>query len=243
MTELHTYNDGSKLIRSTVYELMKIPNYRNQRYLDTTHAKKLGDDVEDVRFLDNGYRVIVMPDEDADGNAINQRYIVDGQHRMKVLIEARDKGHFEDFQVTYMEKRVKDDTEAIAYFDIINNAKPVAPQGPAEDSAVMVGRFTATLQREFTLGKKLCIKQGRTARPYLNIEDVREVLKKDHVDSLRRTKPTDFAARVWEWNRKEVDKFEKMNPFERDIKVNKCIEINFALALDPKLPWIAECLP
>ena len=83
MAVLVKYNDGSRLILSTVYELMKIPNWRGNRILDTDHARKLSGDIDDIRNLDKGYCVIVITEEDGAGREIRQRYIVDGQHRLK----------------------------------------------------------------------------------------------------------------------------------------------------------------
>ena len=73
--------------------------------------------------------------------------------------------------------------------------------------------------------------------------DVREVLKDRYIDSLRRTKPLDFAKRVWEWNRKKVIEFGiTRSSGKGDAMMDKCIARNFALAHDDKLPWIAACL-
>lgn len=248
-------------MRSTVYELMKIPIWPGQRIIDTDHARKLGGDIKELRFLDKGYCVIAIPDEDAVGKAIVQRYIVDGQHRMKVLMEAREAAFYEakefkNFTVTYTEKRVNDQTEANDYFyNIINNAKPLPP--PAVDPTRTVNSFVEELEEAFKLCAKACIKGHATKRPYLCIEDVREVLKKRDIDSLRNTKPDDFAKRVWEWNRKKIEEF-KIERRTRELsgevtsttkaveeknrKKERCIAVDFALAYDDELPWIAACL-
>jgi hypothetical protein len=243
MAVLVKYNDGSRLILSTVYELMKIPNWRGNRILDTDHARKLCGDVEDIRNLDKGYCVIVIPEEDGAGQEIKHRYIVDGQHRLSVLREARDTGFFPDFPVTYTEKDVDDQSAAIEYFNTINSMKPMPPQG--QDPKLLVGDFIGVLERQFRPSKKIDIriKQGRAHFPNISVEVLRPILA-GNIDRLRIIKPVAFAERVWQWNRAKVEEFarERSLSEEDDKRKDRCIEINFALAFDPKLPWIVACL-
>jgi len=243
MAVLVKYNDGSKLILSTAYELMKIPNWRGNRILDTDHARKLSGDIDDIRNLDKGYCVIVITEEDGAGKDIKQRYIVDGQHRLSVLREARDTGFFPDFPVTYTEKDVDDQSGAIEYFNTINSMKPMPPQG--QDPKLLVGDFISALEKQFTPSKKgdIRIKQGRAHFPNVSIEIVRTILA-GNIERVRSIKPIAFAERVWQWNRSKVEEFarERSLSEEDDRRKDRCIEINFALAYHPKLPWIAECL-
>jgi hypothetical protein len=240
-------------MRSTVYELMKIPNWRGNRIMDTDHARKLCGDIDDIRNLDKGYCVIVMTEEDGAGKEIKQRYIVDGQHRLSVLSEARDTGFFPDFPVTYTEKDVDDQSGAIEYFNTINSMKPMPPQG--QDPKLLVNDFIRDLEKQFTPSRKIDmrIKQGKSNFPNLSTEVVRPILA-ENIDKLRRIKPNTFAERVWRWNRAHIDKLaleqscvekkedDDKKKKEYDKRKDRCIEINFALALDPKLPWIAACL-
>ena len=251
---LHTNHDGSRLMRSTVYELMKIPNWRGNRILDTDHARKLGGDIKEFRFLDKGYCVIVMTEEDGAGKEIKQRYIVDGQHRLSVLSEARDTGFFPDFPVTYTEKDVDDQSGAIEYFNTINSMKPMPPQG--QDPKLLVNDFISALEKQFTPSRKvdIRIKQGKAYFPNISIEAVRPILAAN-IDRLRGIKAIAFAESVWRWNRASIDNLaremgittksedDSKKKKEEDKRKDRCIEINFALALDPKLPWILACLP
>ena len=239
---LHTYNDGSRLMRSTVYELMKIPIWPGQRIFDPEHAKRLKDSIEDIRTLDSDYHLIVNRELREDG-IIETREVVGGQHRLHILREARDSSFFDNFQITYTEKFVDGSEEALAYFNKISSSKPMHFD---EDEGLMVGRFIVALEKEFTPARKadICIKTHRTTRPFLYIEDVREVLKERHIDRLRRTKPDDFAKRVWEWNRAKVLEMEMtMALGGAPPMLVRCHSRNFALAYDPKLPWILACLP
>lgn len=263
--KLHEYNDGSRLILSTVHELMKIPNWDGNRIMDTEHAKKLGVEIENIENLDRGYCVIVMTETDGSGKTVEQRYIVDGQHRMDVLKKARDAAFYEskdfrNFEVTYTEKNVESEIEANKYFNTINNMKPMPPHG--EEPKRLVGDFIGALETEFDSLKKKsdkCFRQLKTTRPYIHNQDVREILEAN-IERVWRIKPTDFAKRVWDWNRKKIEEFkdERIKRREREIagedmtttkataernkKKDRCVEVDFALAYYDDLPWILACL-
>lgn len=246
-TKLHTYHDGSSLMLSTVYNLMKIPNWRGNRILDTDHAKKLQSTVENVQLLDKGYYVIVVPETDAGGNVIEQRYIVDGQHRLSILKEARETGFFPDFPVTYIEKVVESESEAIEYFNTINSMKPMPPQDEDSTPETVINRCIVALEKEFNTSKKKtdwCLRATETRRPFLCVHDIRPLLH-SNMGRLRLVKPTEFARRVRAWNDKKVEEIElqmAMTIGVPPIRI-KCHERRFVLALDPKLPWILACLP
>jgi len=266
-TILHEYNDGSRLILSTVHELMKIPNWDGNRIMDTDHARKLGSDIEKLENLDRGYCVIVITEKDATGKDITQRYTIDGQHRLDVLKKARDAAFYEakefkDFKVTYTEKDVDGDSEAIEYFNQINNMKPMEQR--TKEPKLLVGDFIGELEKKFDSLKKKsdkCFRQLNTHRPYIHNDAVREMLMFEvNIDRVRRIKPIDFAKRVWEWNRKKIEEFkdERIKRREREIagedmtttkaaeernkRKERCIKVDFALAYYDDLPWILACL-
>jgi hypothetical protein len=242
-TLLHTNHDGSRLMRSTVHKLLEYPVWRGQRIIDLDHAKRLRDSIEDIRNLDSDYHLIVKREVHADGRIIETREVVGGQHRRSILLEEKACLRLPDFPVTYTEKDVESEAGAEAYFNKISSSKPMHFD---EDPSLMVGRFLVALEKEFTPAKKsdICIKSHKTMRPFLNIEDVRTGLKEHHLERLRRTKPVDFAKRVWAWNRAKVLEME-MTIATGDVPppmMIKCHGRNFALAYDTKLPWIASCL-
>lgn len=233
-------------MKSTVYQLLGFAVWKGQRILDLEHAKRLKDSIDDIRNLDSDYHVIVKREPHVDGKTIVEvREVVGGQHRLHILREARDSSFFPDFPITYTEKFVDGEEEARAYFNKISSSKPMHFD---EDPSLMVGRFLVALEKEFTPARRadICIKSHRTTRPFLYIEDVRAVLKEERmIERLRRTKPVDFAKRVWEWNRKKVLDMEMTIATGETPPPTmvRCHERKFALAFDPKLPWILACLP
>ena len=242
-TLLHKYNDGSRLMLGTVHRLLEYPVWRGQRIIDLEHAKRLRDSIDDIRNLDSDYHLIVKREKHIDGTIIETREFVGGQHRRGIMLEEKACLRLPDFPVTYTEKDVESEAEAEAYFNKISSSKPMHFD---EDPGLMVGRFIVALEKQFTPSRKIDmrIKQSKANFPNLYIEAVRPILAAN-IDRLRRTKPIAFAERVWEWNNKEVDNFARERAFSKDEdkRKDRCIEIKFALALDPKLPWILACLP
>ena len=239
---LHTYNDGSRLMRSTVYELLEFGIWRGQRIFDAEHAKRLKDTIEKLENLDCDYHVIVKREVHADGRVIEIPEVVGGQHRLSILRDAKASGFFPDFPITYTLKYVDSEAEAEAYFNKISSSKPMHFD---EDPGLMVGRFIVALERAFATPRRadMCIRQSLTRRPYLYIEDVRPILVAN-IDRLRRTKPVDFANRVKEWNSKKVEEFMRIRSQALgDDRMDRCIDRNFTLAYSAGLPWIAACLP
>ena len=113
---LHTNNDGSRLMRSTAYELLEYSVWRGQRIIDLEHAKRLRDSIDDIRNLDSDYHLIVKRELHLDGRIIETRELVGGQHRRSILLEEKACLRLPDFPVTYTEKDVESEAEAEAYF-------------------------------------------------------------------------------------------------------------------------------
>ena len=237
--ELHTYNDGSVLKKTTIQALLKIPNWKGNRILDERHAEKLAYSIESMESLDKGYFVIVIEEPDAAGKITEQRYIVDGQHRLSIL---RKTYFLSDFSVTVTEKYVNSESEAIEYFNSINSSKPIHWE---EDPIMIVNRFLAALEKEFNAGLKksdLLIRNTKTVRPFLCIEDVRQALI-PLVDRLKGMKPVEFAANVRVWNTRKLTDLELAVSQAPDGMSEKCIARKFALAdRFSSLPWIVAAL-
>jgi len=236
---LHTYHDGSILKRTTIQEVLKVQNWQGNRILNVDHAAKLAASIKDKRMLDRGYSMIVIDEKDADDNPIEQRYIVDGQHRMYVLKAELFLG---DFPVTVTEKHVASEAEAIEYFNSINNSKPIAWK---EDPSMIINRYVSALESVFNAGLAMnskLIRVGRTVRPFLNIDDIRQALKHCDISRLKSINPADFVSRVREWNGLKVRELEVAVSMKPDTISEKCIARKFALAFYPTLPWLLVAL-
>lgn len=237
-TTLHTYADGSKLIRTSIRNLQAIPIWKGNRIIDNAHVHRiitiLERDGTDVSHLDSGYKVITYDEEDAGQNTIRQSYVVDGQHRLAVIEEIGDGLVFD---VTYTVKEVADEAEAIEYFNKINTAKPIQFE---EDPNLIVNRFINAIVSAFPAKKKL-IRSTKTKRPYLFVEDLRTNLTR-YVDRLRHTRPEIVAREVVEWNTARCSELElelAMIPTARNVGIKQqAIALQFALAVDGTCDWL-----
>jgi hypothetical protein len=236
---LHTYNDGSILKKTTIQALLKIPNWKGNRILDEVHADKLASSIDRMESLDKGYFVIVIEEPDAAGKITEQRYVVDGQHRLSILRRTFMLG---DFPATVTEKYVKSESEAIEYFNSINSSKPIHWE---EDPMMVVNRFLAALETEFNAGLKkgdLLIRNAKTCRPFLCVDDIRQALI-PLVERLKGMKPLEFAANVRAWNTRKLADLELAISVKPDCMTEKCIARKFALAdRFSSLPWIVAAL-
>lgn len=242
-TVLHTYADGSKLIRTSIQWLLKLQIWKGNRILDHDHVKMIRDglvrDGTTIRSLDSGYQIIVYDEEDALGRTVQQRYIIDGQHRFTVIQECISP--FEDFPITVVEKTVANEAEAVEYFNRINASKPLQYK---EDPNLVVNRFILAIEKAFT-SKKKPIRISKTKRPYICIDDIRRELLK-HVDVLRNMRAEVFIAKLLAWNEKKLKELELELSYmtmtkDKSIK-ETAVEIHFALGVQNRATWLIDSL-
>lgn len=252
-TALHTYSDGSTLVKTTIQQILKIPVWKGNRILIREHVRNIASQVGgNLRLLDSGYHCIVYPEVDAVGNRIDQRYLVDGQHRAEVIREYLSACHglmeditgtrsvqtaqsalSFDFPCTMRVIVVGSETEAIEYFNTLNNAQPIRFDA---DPNLAVNATILALEKEFNTTKKnLAIRQTKTKRPYLHVNDLRAVLL-PFADKLTRTRIPEFVKAVRAWNEAECA------TRKADTVGEKCHTLKFFLAYYPDLRWVRECL-
>ena len=123
--ELYKLNDGSSMKLISAKELINVEVWKGNRVIDLKHVAKIqtkiGTDFEKLKKLDNGYRIVSIEAKDATGEYVLEYYVVDGQHRLKVLQEFYKSNLFaDDFKIVVIEKRVKSETDIINYFNEIN---------------------------------------------------------------------------------------------------------------------------
>jgi hypothetical protein len=240
---MHRFHDGSVLRTISAKELIAIPVWKGNRILDTDHASTIQKKMANIRHLDSGYKIIKYMEADASGVTRLQSYLIDGQHRAHVLRE-----HFlstlceADFTVVATEKSVSSESEAIEYFNVINNVKP---QRWAHDPKILVNQYIMELERRFNpkAKKDFVIRQGATKRPYLSVDRLREVLL-ENVKSLGQD-----SAAIQEFGRRAVEKNAELltgapmlilantkdSPF-----YERAAKEKFMLAVDIRLRWIKE---
>lgn len=225
-------------------ELVRIDIWKGNRTIDTSHVETLAAAVgRNLRRLATGYHVVQYEEPDATGRLVSKTCIVDGQHRARVLRDAERAGALLDFDCIVEEQPVADELAIIVYFNQLNNAKP---QQWDVDTTLISNHYIAKLSEAFNTKERL-FRQGRTRRPYISCDAVREVLLKHHTRlSLHEERIKEFVARVQEWNADKIRKADiafVVGEGGKDADMmKKCVDHQFMLGFDPKLSWIAECL-
>lgn len=240
---LHTYNDGSKLVRMSVHTLLSTPIWCGNRIIDMAHVQAIKDAIcitaTSICALDSGYKLITFMEEDAAGKPIEVRRIIDGQHRIEViraLLPLCD-----DFIITATVKHVESEADAVDYFNTINNSKPIQYE---EDPKVVVQRYMKALDESFPKKAKF-FREAKTRRPYVQKSELIQVLVK-YANQLRKHKPDVFAKEVLAWNVKHLKELELEELMEGSVKdagiKGHAVEIKFALGIDTHFKWIEQVL-
>lgn len=252
MTYLHTYADGSNLFTMSARALAQIPIWKGNRIIDFTHVQQIKNSIlGHINLLDSGYKIIKYiqeihgedEDEDEDKSeskitSMTQSFIIDGQHRLMIL-----KDYFEadilvkdDFLVTLTEIRVESETDAIEYFNKINNTRPIKFE---EDINLIMNKYIECLIKEFSPKMKL-FRTSATKRPFLSVDKFREALQK-HGDKIKHIPLARFIEQCKMINRSIIQELELRltNEKDKEIKlIRRIIELDFALAWDDKFRWL-----
>ena len=244
---LHTYNDGSVLKTMSARELITIPIWKGNRILDKTHAEEIKRAIgSKINLLDSGYSIVKYKEEYTDGSIVVSSYLIDGQHRASVIRDFYSLAICEpDFLVTVREKAVESESEAIEYFNALNNVKA---QSWKTEPNILINMYIKALETQFNKNKKcLLIRSDKaTKRPYLSANSLRDVLN-NNIAYLKHSADYihTFVQKVCEYNKKQIDYFELESTREhvKDAKIKeRSVSNNFTLAYDVKLPWVREIL-
>lgn len=221
-----------------------IPIWQGNRTLDLEHAKKIKEAIgSDIKKLDHGFHIIKYDELSTDNTYVEQVYIIDGQHRIWVIKDyIREHDVSLDFNILVIEKKVSCELEAIQYFNGLNMVKP---QCWTEDRNLIINRFIVALEKRFNkLRKPQLIRSGRTSKPYLASDRVREELKKPARLNYSKEYIDEFVEKVYKKN--ESLKLHYQLKMILDDDTSRCVKtadkLGFYLALDGDLKWIGELL-
>jgi hypothetical protein len=233
MEKLHTYNNGTSLLKTTAKTLLLLHPWKGQRILDPEHVKELKESVgKQIQNLDNGYALIRYA-----GEELSPHYIIDGQHRAYVL-----KGYFEanpdapDFTVTATQKLVGSEEEAISYFKVLNTSKPM---DLAEDPMQVVNVCLTVILKAFNTDKKCpLIRPSDTRTPYVSADKIRNWIQKQVLP--RGFNAAQALAALNHVNQRHLDENELKGVFENagDKKTfKKALELGFMLGFTKEREW------
>lgn len=243
-----TLSDGSTYRAISSKELIMIPTWKGNRVVDAAHVEAIKAAIGPaVDKLDHGYQVVSYLVQDGGGNAIKESYIIDGQHRARVIADFyKEHPGAAAFPVVILERPVESELEVIGLFNGINNSKPLK----YTDVNLVVNEYIAGLERAFN-GKKRgspqLIRLKATCRPYLSADKLRDALLANK-EKLRTGKEdiARFVERVQAWNA------EKVRTADLDAlaapglaeTIGKAAKMGFMLAVEggSKLPWVGKLL-
>jgi hypothetical protein len=239
---IFTSANGATVRVLSAKELISIAIWKNNRIIDYGHVDQIRKTVN-PRHLDHGYHVAVISEEDASGCPVEQRYIVDGQHRICVLRRFFSESLCEpDFSVLVFERRFTTEGELVDYFNGINQCKPVQQW---VDENLVLNNYVRALEEVFENPKARVIRPGGCHRPYLSAEKLREALRNTTGLVSTAKGAAEFATRVKAWN----DRVMANDVYTLGIRstvnrsfFDKGCKIGFVLAYNEKFPWIKECL-
>lgn len=244
MNVLHTFHDGSTLVRLPMSEILATPVWKGNRILDRSHASKISSSVKDIQILDSGYQMIVYKEYDNGGVLVEQKCLIDGQHRAEVVrqrwaqakqaMESLGVSTSQDFPVLCRIKTVETESDAIVYFNALNNTKPLQFD---EDVNLQTNRILSALEGEFNQNKKKpFLRHTKMMRPYIYTDSLRKALE-PYVTHICAMGIPRFVERVRTWNDTHIALPSKDGTAEAAKK------LGFFLGYRAKFPWILECLP
>jgi len=242
---LCTLHDGSRLRTIGAKELIEIHIWNGNRIIDMAHVQKIKDGIRgNVQKLEFSYRIARITETDAGDNPVTVSYIIDGQHRHRVLCDHYKENLCEpDFPVVVLEKDMKSEAEIISYFKELNCQKPINWKS---DPKVLANEYIEQLCAAFNFGSRKLIREGSTHRPYISVDALRDAFLACK-DALKEgDEVAAFVRRVLEYNANRVKLAEvagvltyKKGDAE---KIQKAAALRFMLAVDKNLPWVRDCL-
>lgn len=219
--------------------LCRIPIWKGNRIVDEEHVKQLKSAIgTEVTRLDSGYRVIQYEEEDEKGGRVAKSYVVDGQHRIRVLSDYFQRSHeHPDFIVTVTEMELASEASAIQYFNEINTVKPIQFE---EEPMMIINRYVLGLSGVYPG----IIRPGVTRRPFLSADKLRTILL-PHVSALKRWTVPSFTEACQKINQERLQQLREQLATikEKDKKMlTKTVELGFTLAWDERFRWIEVLL-
>jgi hypothetical protein len=229
--DLFKASDGSIYRSMSARTLSQTPVWKGNRVIDSTHVDRIREGLKgDVQLLNSNPFRLAFIKEDED---VVVRYIIDGQHRHHLLKEYFRNPIATDFPVIVAGKSFKSEDEIIDYFKLINTTKSIPWK---EDPVLCANTYISAIMKQFNTDPKFpLIRAGKTKRPFMSADKLREALIAKHVYDWKKG-PVEFAEECVAKNDEKTEGLklkETLTPMEY-----KALEYQFALAMDDSFSWI-----
>jgi len=201
--------------------------WKGNRILDEGHVSKIRASInDDVKQLNiNPFRIVSIQQDTG-----VTKYIVDGQHRSTILKRYFSNPDAVDFDVVVIEKECLTESDIIEYFKILNTTKSIQWK---EDPILIANKYITEFVKEFnTDPKKPVVKSGKTVRPYLSVDKLRDMMLSKHVTEWSIT-PLEFTEYCRQKNEEYLTRLNPSIPMEK-----KALDLRFALGVTDCSIWL-----
>ncbi len=233
---LFQHSDGSKLNKMKVSQLIRFEIWHGNRILDTSHKEKIQKETEDnIKVLDSKPYHIVTYTEDTEEGPKPKTVIVDGQHRVSILLERfQSDSSVEDFDVLVVEKFCRNEKDVIEYFKLLNKIKAIPWK---EDPKLIINNYIQALLDAFPKTEKVLFRPGRCQRPFVSLDKLREEALKRRLGQGKDDSIEEFIEKITAYNEEKLETLQiKEN---RDKLEDKAVELGFTLGLDLQYSWLS----
>ncbi len=205
--------------------------WKGNRVIDMGHVDRIREGVKgNIPLLNsNPFRLALIKDEDG----IEMRYIIDGQHRAFLIKEYFQRPDAIDFNVLVAGKRFMNEDDIIDYFKLINTTKSIPWK---EDPILCANTYIAAVMKQFNTDPKFpLIRAGKTMRPFMSADKLRDALISKHVHDWKKG-PVEFAEECVTKNEEKTEGLKLKD--ELTTMETRALRYHFALALDDSFGWI-----
>jgi hypothetical protein len=223
--------DGSQYRLFSAKTLSQTPVWKGNRVIDMGHVDRIREGLKgNIQILNsNPFRLALIKDEDG----VEMRYIIDGQHRAFLINEYFQNSEAADFNVLVAGKRFMNEDDIIDYFKLINTTKSIPWK---QDPVMVANNYVAALMKQFNTDTKFpLIRAGKTMRPFMSADKLRDALISKHVHDWKKG-PVEFAEECVAKNEEKTEGLKLKD--ELTSMETRALRYNFALALDDTFGWI-----
>jgi hypothetical protein len=231
MTDLFRTTDGSLYRVVSAKWLSNVPVWKGNRVIDMTHVDRIREGLKgNIPLLNsNPFRLAFIKEDDE----VVAKYIIDGQHRHHLLKEYFQLSSALDFNIIVAAKQFGNEDDIIDYFKLINTTKSIPWK---QDPVMVANNYVAALMKQFNTDTKFpLIRAGKTMRPFMSADKLRDALISKHVHDWKKG-PVEFAEECVTKNEEKTEGLKLKD--ELTSMETRALRYNFALALDDTFGWI-----
>ena len=231
MTDLFKSTDGSLYRVVAAKWLSSLPVWKGNRVIDMGHVDRIREGLKgNIPLLNsNPFRLAFIKEDDE----VVAKYIIDGQHRHHLLKEYFQHPSALDFNVIVAAKQFVNEDDIIDYFKLINTTKSIPWK---EDPILCANTYVSAVMKQFNTDPKFpLIRPGKTTRPFMSADKLRDALVLRHVHDWKKG-PVEFAEECVTKNEEKTEGLKLKD--ELTSMETRALRYNFALALDDTFGWI-----